>query len=177
MTREDHRALLGGGIAASGGSWADLGSGSGAFTAALAEALGPTAIIYSVDSDEHALRVQERVLRARFPRLHLHLLRADFNQILELSDLDGIVMANSLHFQSDACASLAHAAQWLKVGGRLIVVEYDVQRASPWVPHPVPWGRLPDIAACAGLSGMRLIDVRPSRFHGRVYSAVGMQTA
>jgi hypothetical protein len=53
---------------------------------------------------------------ARFPRLPLHLLRADFNQILELSDLDGIVMASSPHFQS------------------------DVQRASPWVPHPCPLG-------------------------------------
>ena len=177
MTREDHRALLSGGIAASGSIWADLGSGSGAFTTALAEALGPTAIIYSVDRDEHALRVQEREMRARFPGLRLHFLRADFNHILELPDLDGIVMANSLHFQHDACASLAHAAQWLKVGGRLIVVEYDVKRASPWVPHPVPWARLPDIAACAGLSGTRLIDVRPSRYHGRVYSAVGVKTA
>jgi ubiquinone/menaquinone biosynthesis C-methylase UbiE len=177
MTREDHRALLSGGIAATGGTWADLGSGSGAFTAALAEALGPTAIIYSVDSDERALRVQEREMRARFPQLPLHLVRADFNQNLELSDLDGIVMANSLHFQGDACASLAHAVQWLKVGGRLIIIEYDVQRASPWVPHPVPWSRLPDIAECAGLSDMRLIDVRPSRYHGRVYSAVGVKTA
>jgi precorrin-6B methylase 2 len=58
MTREDRQALLSGGIAASGGIWADLGSGSRSFTAALAEALGPAAIIYSVDSDEHALRVQ-----------------------------------------------------------------------------------------------------------------------
>jgi ubiquinone/menaquinone biosynthesis C-methylase UbiE len=177
MTREDHAALLSGGIAASGGSWADLGSGSGAFTAALAEALGPTAIIYSVDTDEHALRVQEKEMRARFPQLRLHLMRTDFNDILELPNLDGIVMANSLHFQSDACASLAHAVQWLKVGGRLIVVEYDVQKASPWVPHPIPWARLPDIAACAGLSDTRLIDVRPSRYHGRVYSAVGVKTA
>ena len=176
MTREDHQALLSGGIADSGSIWADLGSGSGAFTAALAEALGPKAVIYSVDRDERALKGQEQEMRTRFPLIRLHLVRADFNQPLELADLDGIVMANSLHFQDDACASLAHAAQWLKLGGRLIVVEYDVQKASPWVPHPVPWARLPKIAACAGLSGMRLIDVRPSRYHGRVYSAVGTKT-
>ena len=177
MTREDRRALLSGGIATSGGVWADLGSGSGAFTAALAESLGPDSIIYSVDRDERALQAQEREMRARFPLVRLHLVQADFNQPLALADLDGIVMANSLHFQGDACASLARAVERLKVGGRLIVVEYDIQRASPWVPHPVPWARLPDIAECAGLSGMRLIDVRPSRYHGRVYSAVGVKAS
>ena len=174
MTRDDHRALLGNGIAAPGETWADLGSGSGAFTTALAEAVGPTGVIYSVDRNMHSLRAQEREMRARFPALRLSIMKADFNDTLPLTGLDGIVMANSLHFQSDACATLTHAAQWLKVGGRLIVVEYDVEGASPWVPHPVPWARLPGIMACAGFRGTRLIDVRPSRYHGKVYSAVGV---
>ena len=116
-------------------------------------------------------------MRARFPGLRLHLLRADFNQPLELPVLDGILMANSLHFQRDTVRYSRHAAQWLAAGGRLIIVEYDVQRASPWVPHPVPWARLPEIAACAGFSDTRLIGIRPSRYHGRVYSAMSLKSA
>jgi SAM-dependent methyltransferase len=172
MTREDHRALLRGAVGAPGGTWADLGSGTGTFTAALAEALGNGAVIYSVDMDARALREQEWEMRPRFPGIRLHTRQADFNQHLALPALDGIIMANSLHFQEDPGASLAHAARMLAPGGRLIIVEYDVQRASPWVPHPVPWTSLPALAARAGFAGTRLIDMRPSRYHGRVYSSV-----
>ena len=172
MTREDHHALLRGAIPTPGGTWADLGSGTGTFTAALAESLGADTIIYSVDIDAGALREQERELHARFPGIHLHTLQGDFNQPLSLPALDGILMANSLHFQEDPCASLSRAAGLLVPGGWLIIVEYDVQKASPWVPYPVPWAHLPEVAACAGLTGTRLIDMRPSRYHGRVYSAV-----
>ncbi len=56
MTHDDHVALLRGGIPGPGGVWADLGAGSGAFTLALAEQLGPSAEIYAVDADERALR-------------------------------------------------------------------------------------------------------------------------
>jgi SAM-dependent methyltransferase len=177
VTPEDHRALLRGAIGKTGGTWADFGSGTGAFTAALAEALGPGAVIYSVDGDEQALRAQERDLRARFPGLHLHTLHADFTMPLALPALDGILMANSLHFQDDACACLARAGRLLTPAGLLIIVEYDVQGASPWVPFPVPWARLPELAVCAGFSGTRLLDVRPSRYHGRVYSAVSVRSA
>jgi SAM-dependent methyltransferase len=172
VNREDHRSLLRGAAAPPGGTWADLGSGTGTFTAALVEALGKDAVIFSVDVDVQGLREQERELRARFPGLHLHTRQADFNQPLALPALDGILMANSLHFQEDPCASLAHAARLLAPAGRLLIVEYDVRGASPWVPYPVPWERLAELAACAGLGAPRLIDTRPSRYHGRVYSAL-----
>ncbi len=172
MNAADHVALLRGALQAPGGAWADLGSGSGAFTLALAELLGPESRIWSVDSDARALRAQEQELRARFPRLPVRLIRADFNDSLDISGLDGIVMANSLHFQKDACAVLVHVSRWLKPGGRVVVVEYDIEAANPWVPYPLPFSRLPAAAACAGLSEPRLIDSRPSRYHRRVYSAV-----
>lgn len=137
----------------------------------MAELLGPEARIYSVDSDARALHVQQRELGARFPLLHAQLIRADFNDRLDISGLDGIVMANSLHFQKDACAVLVHVSRWLKPGGRIVVVEYDIETPNPWVPYPLPFARLPLAAACAGLSDPRLLDSRPSRYHRRVYSA------
>ena len=172
MNAADHVALLRGALQAPGETWADLGSGSGAFTLAMAELLGPEARIYSVDKDARALGSQERELAARFPLLPVRLINADFNERLDMSGLDGIVMANTLHFQKDACAVLIHVGQWLKPGGRIVVVEYDIQTANPWVPYPLPFARLASAAACAGLSEPRLLDTRPSRYHKRVYSAV-----
>lgn len=43
------------------GTWAELGSGRGAFTLALAELLGPEGSIVSVDRDRRALAAQEKL--------------------------------------------------------------------------------------------------------------------
>ncbi len=51
MIHEDHVNLLRKGILEPGGVWADLGSGAGAFTLALADLIGSTGEIYSVDKD------------------------------------------------------------------------------------------------------------------------------
>ncbi len=65
MNHRDHVNLLRSAIPAPGGIWADVGSGSGAFTLALAELVGPQGVIYSVDRDEAALREQARAMRSR----------------------------------------------------------------------------------------------------------------
>ena len=56
MNHADHVSLLRAGVPSSGGIWADLGSGSGPFTLALADLIEPDGVIYSVDRDTHALR-------------------------------------------------------------------------------------------------------------------------
>jgi SAM-dependent methyltransferase len=152
--------------------WADLGSGSGAFTAALAALLGAGATIWSVDVDAGALRAQERELPRRHPDVRLRTIAADFTAELELPPLDGMVLANSLHFQRDPCAVLARLAGRLRAGGRIIIVEYDIQKPNPWVPYPVPLSGLPAVAACAGLSEPRLLARRSSRYHGSMYAAL-----
>src|SRR5438477_13039401 len=99
MTHDDHVYLLHGGIPNLGGVWADLGSGTGAFTLALADLIGPEGEIYSVDTDRRALQEQERAMRARFPTTTVHYIVADFTRPLDLPTLTGVVMANSLHYQ------------------------------------------------------------------------------
>lgn len=170
MTREDHRALLSSAIVSQGGTWADFGSGTGAFTAALAELIGGQGAIISVDRDGRALREQGERLGAMFPELDLTLLRADFTRLTEIPPLDGAVMANSLHFQEDAEGSLRSVLGWLKPGASLIVIEYDIERANRWVPFPMPSRRLAEACASAGFSETRLLAVRASMYHGRVYS-------
>ncbi len=171
MTPEDHIALLAAGVTAGPAAWADLGSGTGAFTLALASLLGGQGRILSVDRDERALKEQEQRLRARFPGLQLQVVAGDFTTLADVTGLDGILMANSLHFQRDAGPLLARMRTWLKPGGRLIVVEYDIVLPNPWVPHPVSYARFAATAEAAGYHGVRLLGTRPSRYHRQVYSA------
>jgi ubiquinone/menaquinone biosynthesis C-methylase UbiE len=98
MDHQDHVHLLHGGIPQPGGVWADLGSGSGAFTLALAECLGAEGEIYSVDKNGGELQRQQQAMHARFPAVIVHYLTADFTRPLPLPPLDGIVVANALHF-------------------------------------------------------------------------------
>lgn len=173
MNHDDHLALLRPGIAdgATAGPWADLGSGEGAFTLALADLLGPGAEIYSVDRDRRALRQQETALRARFPQTTLHPLVADFTQPLDLPPLAGVVMANSLHFIRHKDSVLDLVRRYLRPTGRLLLVEYNTDRGNVWAPHPLSYPTWEKLARRHRFT-TRLLVTRPSRFLGAIYSAV-----
>ena len=97
MDHADHVRLLTDGVT-SGGTWADLGAGTGAFTLALAELVGPTGEVVAIDRDRGALRDLERALRPGGATVRT--MSADFTKPIELPLLDGIVMANSLQLGS-----------------------------------------------------------------------------
>jgi len=170
MTHDDRMALIRPGVDSDGGTWADLGAGSGAFTEILAEVLGGSARIYAVDRDGRSLRGLERENGPHAASVQT--IEADFTGEMSLPPLDGILLANSLHFLPDACAVLSRARRWLKPGGRLIIVEYDIQRPNPWVPYPVSRADFRQVVECAGFTGARLLGERPSRYHGRAYSGL-----
>ncbi|HEY0070955.1 MAG TPA: class I SAM-dependent methyltransferase [Chloroflexia bacterium] len=174
MTHEDHVKLLQGGVPGPGGVWADLGSGWGAFTLALADLLGPTATIYSVDKDRGALREQEAAIRARFPGTTVHYIAADFARPLELPSLDGVVMANSLHYQRHKEPVLQLVRSYLKPGGRFILVEYNSDNGNLWVPHPLSYPTWERLAGRSGFATTELLATVPSRFLREIYSAVSM---
>jgi SAM-dependent methyltransferase len=180
MNHTDHVNLLRGGVLPGdasrhpGGVWADLGSGTGAFTLALADLLGPNGEIYSVDRDARALRAQEAALRDRFPDTAVHALTADFTRPLDLPPLDGIVMANSLHFVEPRCKEgvVRLVKSYLRPGGRLILVEYNVDTGNLWVPYPLSYGTWELLARRCGFATTRLLATVPSRFLREMYSAV-----
>lgn len=175
MKHEDHVTLLRGGVSRPGGIWADFGSGTGAFTLALAELIGPAGRIYSVDKDGGALRRQERTMRARFPAVAVQYRVADFGMPLDLPPLDGIVMANALHFQREKDAVVQLIRGCLQPAGVLILVEYNTDRGNPWVPWPLTYGNWEKLARRNGFAITRLLATRPSRFLGEIYSAASWQ--
>jgi ubiquinone/menaquinone biosynthesis C-methylase UbiE len=155
-----------------GGVWADLGSGDGAFTSALAELVGASAMIFSVDKDRSALSRQQTARGSRFAQAPTSVVEGDFTEPLDLPPLDGLVMANSLHFVADKAPVLKLVRGYLKPGGRLIVVEYDADRGNPWVPFPfsfITWKRM---AVANGFGEPALIGRHESRWLSGLYSAL-----
>lgn len=177
MNHNDHVHLLQKGIPGPGGVWADFGSGAGAFTLALADLIGPTGEIYAVDRDSRALKEQERAMRSRFPGTTVHYLTADFTQPLDLPPLDGIIMANSLHFLRQKDAMLQLVRGYLKPSGRLLIVEYDTDRGNTWVPYPFSYHTWERLARQNGFTSTQLLATVPSRFFGGMYSAVSLPAA
>ena len=150
-----------------------MGAGSGAFTLALRDLVGADAEVYAVDKDRGSLDELERAHRSRFgSNDRLHVLRADFTTVLpKLPALDGALMANSLHFFRDHAAILRRVRALLKPGGRLLIVEYNVDRGNIWVPHPLSFHSYESLASKAGFSAPRLLATHPSRFLKEFYSA------
>jgi ubiquinone/menaquinone biosynthesis C-methylase UbiE len=156
-----------------GGAWADLGAGSGAFTLALRELVGPEAKIYAVDKDHIILRVLERAYARLFADVSgLRTIAGDFSVALDLPvPLDGILMANSLHFFRDKQGILQHVRTFLKPDGLLMLVEYNVDRGNPWVPFPLSFKTFQQLAIGAGFGEPRLVASHPSSFLREFYSA------
>lgn len=171
MNHTDHVNLLRPAIAQQGGVWADFGSGSGAFTLALRELVGADAEIFSIDQDVERLREQERAFQRMFPESNLLVLGADFSRELKLPPLDGIVMANALHYFRDKEKLLKHARGFLKPRGIFILVEYNVDAGNMWVPHPLSFETFQKLAPRAGFGEPRLLAKAPSNFLREFYAA------
>ena len=133
--REAHRiakacALIEHGVAGQPGKWADLGCGDGVFTSALCTLLSEEAAIYAVDKDRRRLHQLENNIAESYPSAHVNTVRADFTRSLPLPPLDGIAMANSLHFVKRKPSIISQICEKLKPTGRFIVVRgfnYQVQ--------------------------------------------------
>jgi SAM-dependent methyltransferase len=174
MNSNDAVALLAGAVPRAPGVWADLGAGAGTFTRALVELLGPEARIYAVDRDARAVTALQRWAVQDAPNVIP--VAGDFTGPLNLPglvapQLDGILLANALHFVPDAGVVLRRLAEQVRPGGRVVVVEYDRRAASRWVPYPIPPVRLAKLATAAGLAAPRVTATRPSAFGGTLYVA------
>ena len=113
-------------------------------------------------------------MRTRFPTVTVHYINADFTCRLDLPPLDGIIMANSLHFVREKNAVVQLIRSYLRPGGRLILVEYNADRGNLWVPYPLSYSTWESLAGRNGFASTRLLATRPSRFLGEMYSALSL---
>jgi SAM-dependent methyltransferase len=177
MNHKDHVNLLRPAVpAASPGPWADFGSGTGAFTLALRDLVGHETEIFSIEKDESRLDQQQRNFLVRFPESNIHFMHADFTQPLDLPPLEGIVVANAIHFYRDKERLLRQFRSYLKPKGRLIVIEYNADRGNPWVPYPLSFDTLRRATVNAGFTEAELVSTVPSSFLRQIYSALARPT-
>lgn len=148
-------------------TWADLGCGTGTFTNALSRRLAKGSVIYAVDTNATALK-QVQVA----PGIGLVTQSADFiHDNLLLPPLDGILMANSLHYVAQQEGFAGKAQKWLRKGGKWLIVEYDSERGNHWVPYPVSRKALERLFAGTGV--ITWLGERPSVFgHANMYAAL-----
>ena len=175
MNHTDHVNLIHAAIPTSGGVWADFGAGTGAFTLALADCLGGSGTIHAIDQDEAGLRQNQQAVVARFPGIASHYLVADFTKPLPLPSLDGLIIANALHFHRRKEPILSQLISYLKPGGRFVVVEYNTDQGNQWVPYPFTYTAWEALAAFVGLTDTHQLAIRPSRFLHEIYSALSFK--
>ena len=150
--------------------WADLGAGSGLFTRALVQLLKPPCSIYAVDINPNGLKN----ISSNYPAAEIIPVVADFTKDdLPVSNPDGIIMANSLHYVSDPLSFLQKLKSLLKPGGRIIIIEYDTDKPNTWVPWPVSYKKLQEICKQVEKLPVEKIATHPSMYRGSgMYVAV-----
>ena len=160
-----------------GGVWADLGCGDGVFTYLLATFLQAGSCLYAIDKEPYPLKGLARNLSSLNLEVSVEPRLADFTQPLNLPPLDGLVMANSLHFVRQKAPVLRRLVGLLKPGGRLILVEYNTNRRNAAVPYPLDEAEFLELAAKVGLQGAKIVTRAPSTFLGEMYTGVALLPA
>jgi len=171
MQHEDHVNLLKKAIQKTGGTWADFGSGDGAFTLALSDLVGAKAQIYSIDKDKKRLENQEDKFKHKFPNTDITFILMDFTKELKLPLLDGILMANSLHYVKDQLNFFSFLKTYLKPNGKIIIIEYNIDKSNPWVPYPLSFESFKLLAKKAGFKDTKLCSRVDSSYWNEMYCA------
>src|SRR5204863_7861950 len=113
------------------------------------------------DKDRGSLKEQQRAMRSAFPSVNVEYLNADFTQPLELPQLDGILMANSLHYVRQKEPLLRSLRSFLLPNGRLLIVEYNVDKGNYWVPYPLSYRSWEELAERSGFSNTQQLASVP----------------
>ena len=139
--------------------WADLGCGNGRFTLALAEQLAPGSVIHAMDRDARALaRIDTHHGNAR---IGTH--RGDFTKLpWPFGDLDGILMANSLHFIEHRHAFIRPCQSQLRPAHRFLSRSHGQSQS---VGAPLSRTALENLFKDAGYTAFTTLGSRPSLYH------------
>ena len=158
MKHEEAVSFIKPAITASGAeNWADLGCGNGTFTKALAELLPAGSHITAVDRERQNLNIA-----------FVDFIKADFEkETLNLTGLDGILIANAIHYVKDKTSLLKKLETMFKNTPKFLIIEYDTDTPNPWVPYPVSFKELQILFQGMGYGRIDKIGERPSAYRSR----------
>ena len=148
--------------------WADLGCGSGLFTIAMTNLLASGSTIIAIDKSRDSLKN----LSGTYNNVFIETREADFTTTEIPYQLDGVLMANSLHYVKDQRQFVNNLKQQLKENGTIIVVEYDTDKSNPWVPYPISFKKLAELFEQNGFADINLTGRKKSIYGSELYAAV-----
>jgi ubiquinone/menaquinone biosynthesis C-methylase UbiE len=135
--------------------WADLGCGDGLFSKALLTMLPEGSIVHAIDKTTQIFSE---------PNIKFQKLNFEKDELV-LPLLNGILMANSLHFIKDKIFLLRKLKNNLLPGGSFILIEYDLSVANRWVPYPLNYIAAIGLFKEAGFGSIEKIGERKSVFN------------
>ncbi|HWK99263.1 MAG TPA: class I SAM-dependent methyltransferase [Parapedobacter sp.] len=151
--------------------WADLGCGNGTFTYALAHLLSPGSSIVAVDSLPQSLNKTVGNVSIQFQYSDINL------DSFSLPKLDGILMANSLHYIQEKESLVKRLESCFITRKQFLIVEYESNRPNRWVPFPITFNKLSALFAHLGYEAVTKVNERPSSFGGTMYAALILSKA
>ena len=134
--------------------WADLGCGSGLFTAALLTLLPTGSSIYALDKiDNFQVNIDDK------KQSNVQFIQKDITDFpLPFKELNGFIMANSLHYIPSPEEYLIKLKSYLVPHSQIVIVEYDTDEpAGQWVPYPISYSKLQSI--CLSLSKNKISKI------------------
>ncbi len=146
--------------------WADLGCGNGIFTIALSHLLGNGSKIHAIDKQSQRIHSPTDV--------EIEFIKADFiTDTLPISNMHGVLMANSLHYIKDQMVFVKKIKRHLRFDGQLIVVEYETDIPNQWVPYPLSFSKLKNLFSASGFNFIEKIGEHNSIYNGnKMYACV-----
>ncbi|WAC39721.1 class I SAM-dependent methyltransferase [Pedobacter sp. SL55] len=147
-------------------TWTDLGCGNGIFAYALAELLAKGSSIYAIDKQKQHLSQTHNQISILFNQANFS------DETLNIKPLNGILMANSLHFIANPEKLINRLENYFASDNKKwIIIEYDHFLASQWEPYPMPFDKLKTLFKQLGYTTTRKIAERKSVFGGKMYAA------
>lgn len=141
--------------------WADLGCGNGLFSKALLSLLPTGSIVHAIDQTNQSFKESS----IKFKKLNF------INDPLDLPLLNGILMANSLHYVKDKLSLLGRLRGSMVKDGSFILVEYDMDVSNTWVPYPLLYSTAISLFKQVGFKSFEKIAERQSIFNrAKIYS-------
>ena len=121
--------------------WVEFGAGFGTYILALHTFL-ENGWIVALELEQKRVNFLEELVKTQ-GLSDVFIIRGDFYDApLQTNSMDGILLANVLHFSSDLRDVLMEACRVLRANGVMIIVEYVVSSPLPWVPYPLPKQKL-----------------------------------
>jgi ubiquinone/menaquinone biosynthesis C-methylase UbiE len=111
---------------------ADLGSGSGYFTRRFLESVAPGGTVYAIDVEPKALDyIRDHLSPAQPNTSSLAFIHADpDNSKLKAGSVDLLFLCNTYHHIENRPRYFSHAAEAIRPGGRLVVIDFYADHRS-----------------------------------------------